>query len=108
MGKHMRASPGGTEVVHLPRPHVAFAACAISEQFLERYDAERPLAAIVQGILNQNSDQLNAAMRALREEGQSLTYLVSEIRTAASGFRSLGEVFDSAAARVEAVGTNLV
>jgi len=100
MGKRMQAIPIST--------HVAFTACTISNQFLARYDAERPLAAIVQCILNQDSRQLNAAMRAVTEEGASLADLVTEIRTAACGFRSLGEVFEGAAARVEAVEANLV
>jgi len=106
MGKVVQATPIGAEVVPTPRQHVTFTACAVSSEFLVRYDAERPLAAIVQGILNQNSEQLNAAMRALTEEGASPTDLITEIRTAACGFRSLGEIFEGAAARIEAVEAN--
>lgn len=82
----------------------AFEACEISEPFLERYDAQRLLVNVVEGILKKNADQLKTAMQAVTgEEGVSLTDLVIELRSAASGFQSLGELFECAAARIEVV-----
>lgn len=85
-----------------------FEACEIVEPFLERYDAQRLLVIVVEGILKKNADQLKTAMQAVAdEEGVSLTDLVIELRSAANGFQSLGELFECAAARIEVVEANL-
>ena len=86
-----------------------FEACEIGEPFLERYDAQRLLVIVVEGILKKNADQLKTAMQAVAdEEGVSLTDLVIELRSAASGFHGLGELFECAAARIAEVEANLI
>ena len=85
-----------------------FEACEIVEPFLERYDAQRLLVIVVEGILKKNADQLKTAMQAVAdEEGVSLTDLVIELRSAANGFQGLGELFECAAARIEVIEANL-
>ena len=77
---------------------------AMSAKFLERYDAQRLLVVIVEAILNKNDVELAAAMQAASNtDGVSLNNLVVDIKLAADDFRSLGDLFDCAAARVEAL-----
>jgi hypothetical protein len=81
-----------------------FDACDLDRRFLARYDEERPMLTVVEGILNKNATELKTAMLAvMTKTGVSVTDLVVDIRTAAKGFRSLSEVFECAADRIEAV-----
>jgi len=87
----------------------AFDSCDIAGQILERYDAERSLVIVVEGILKKDAGQLKTAMQTVAiEQGVSLADLVDQIRSAANGFQSLGELFESAAARIEVVEADLV
>lgn len=97
------------EVVRFPGPGFAFDACEIDAQFITRYDAERSMMIVVEGILRKNSEQLKASVQAVvSEAGVSLVELAADINSAANGFRCLSELFKSAAARIEAVEAKLV
>jgi len=87
---------------------VAFEAFQASPQFLERYEAQSLLVAVVEAILKKDGNELAAAMRtASTTDGVSLANLVVDLKSAADDFRSLGDLFDGAAARVEALGPRL-
>lgn len=86
-----------------------FEACNVDGRFLARYDDERPMMPVVEGILNKNAAQLKTAMQAVATEtGVSVADLATDIRTAARAFRSLSEVFECAAVRIEAVEAELL
>ena len=79
-----------------------------SPQFLERYEAQRLLVAVVEAILKKDGAELAAAMQvASTADGVSLVNLVVDLKSAADDFRSLGDLFDGAAARVEALEPRL-
>jgi hypothetical protein len=103
MGKIMPAISASSDTMQFSGPD--FDACDVDSRFLARYDEERPMLAIVEGILNKDAAELRAAMLAVAAEtGVSVTDLAVDIRTAAKGFRNLSEVFECAADRIEAVG----
>ena len=86
-----------------------FDACDVDGHFLARYDEERPMMPVVEGILNKDAAQLKTAMQAVAiKTGVSATDLATDIRSAAKAFRSLSEVFECAAARIEAIETELL
>ena len=79
-----------------------------SPKFLERYEAQSLLVAVVEAILKKDGNDLSAAMRvASTTNGVSMANLVVDLKSAADDFRSLGDLFDGAAARVEALGPRL-
>ena len=76
--------------------------------FLGRYEEQRLLVAVVEAILKKDGTELAAAMQtAITADGVSLANLVVDLKSAADDFRSLGDLFDGAAARVEALGPRL-
>jgi hypothetical protein len=79
-----------------------------SAQFLQRHEAQRLLVAVVEAILKKDGNELAAAMQvASTTEGVSLANLVIDIKSAADDFHSLGDLFDGAAARLEALEVRL-
>ncbi len=108
-GKTTKAVRATADVVRLPGPSFEFDAYDIDEQFLARYDAERVMMVIVEGILKKNHEQLKRTARnAASAIGVSLGALDNDIDSSASGWRALAGAFECAAARIRAVEARLV
>jgi hypothetical protein len=116
LGKKVKMTTGKiTDAIFAPIDGIqlsaptCFEACDVDGHFLARYDEERPMMPVVEGILNKNAAQLKTAMQAVATQtGVSVMDLATDIRTAARAFRSLSEVFECAAARIEAVEAELL
>jgi hypothetical protein len=103
--------PKTAEIIRLPHDDFSFEAYELQDSELsDRYDRDRDLVVIVEGILRTNTDALKQKVNFLPTalEGVSIGDLIHDLESASEGFDGLGKLFACAAARLSVVNAKLV
>jgi hypothetical protein len=99
------------EIIRLPHDDFSFQAYHFQDSELcDRYDRDRVLVVILEGLLRMDADALKQKVDRLPTvlEGVSINALIHDLEAASEGFDGLGKLFSCAAARLSVVNAKLV
>jgi hypothetical protein len=100
------------EVVPFPHDDFSFEAYDFQESAIsERYDRDRDLVVILEGILGRDAAALKQKVvncMPTEIEGFNIDDLIHDLKAASEGFEGLSKLFECAAARLTVVNAKLV
>jgi hypothetical protein len=99
------------KVIPFPHDDFRFEAYDFQEsQISQRYDRDRDLVVILEGILRMDAEALKQKVNCLptKIEGFNVGDLICDLKAASEGFEGLSKLFECAAARLTVVNAKLV
>src|SRR3977135_252808 len=113
MSRRKAATSKTAKIIRLPHDDFSFEAYEFQDSELsDRYDRDRVLVVILEGILRMNAatlkQKVNLLPTVLELEGVSIGDLIHDLEAASEGFDGLGKLFSCAAARLSVVNAKLV